>query len=155
VLKYSGEVYRVIEFAVGGSDERQFCSPGFNLPVGSLMRTPYQQYIEYHTSLDNKSFISFDALAKTVETYVAICRVIEMNERYTNKIPYCEPQLGKRGLYPSSVDPIFNRTELHRLLHFLSFADGEMELLEIAERRNESALHYDDIIANCYAADLI
>jgi aminopeptidase-like protein len=155
VLKHSGEEYRVIEFAVGGSDERQYCSPGFNLPVGSLMRTPYQQYIEYHTSLDNKSFISFDALEKTVEMYVAICRVIEMNQRYTNKIPYCEPQLGKRGLYPSSVDPIFNRTELHRLLHFLSFADGEMELLEIAERRNESALHYEEIIANCIAADLI
>jgi len=155
VLKHSGDEHRVIEFAVGGSDERQYCSPGFNFPVGSLMRTPYQQFIEYHTSLDNKSFISFDALAHTVQTYVAICHVIEMNNRYTNKIPFCEPQLGKRGLYPSSVDPIFNRTELHRLLHFLSYADGQNELLDIAERRNESVLLYAEIIANCSKANLI
>jgi aminopeptidase-like protein len=155
VLKYHGEKHSVIEFAVGGSDERQYCSPGFNLPVGSLMRTPYQRYKEYHTSLDNKSFISFDALAETVEAYFKICKVLESNEHYVNAVSHCEPQLGKRGLYPSSVDPLFNRDETHRLLHFLSFADGQRDLIGIAEWRNESALLYESIIDKCKKADLI
>jgi aminopeptidase-like protein len=155
VLKYHGEKHSVIEFAVGGSDERQYCSPGFNLPVGSLMRTPYQRYKEYHTSLDNKSFISFDALAETVEAYFKICNVLESNEHYVNVVSRCEPQLGKRGLYPSSVDPLFNREETHRLLHFLSFADGQRDLIGIAEWRNESALLYESIIEKCKKADLI
>ncbi|RMG78128.1 MAG: DUF4910 domain-containing protein, partial [Bacteroidetes bacterium] len=79
VLKNSGCPYKVIPFAVGGSDERQYCSPGFNFPVGSLMRTPYKQYKEYHTSLDNKSFISFDALEQSVNMYFDICRALELN----------------------------------------------------------------------------
>ena len=155
VLTYQHKQHSVIEFAVGGSDERQYCSPGFNLPVGSLMRTPYQRYPQYHTSLDDKNFISFQALAETVETYFDICRVLESNETFINQIAHCEPQLGKRGLYPSSVDPLFNREETHRLLHFLSFADGEKDLIEIAEWRRESALLYQSIIDNCKQASLI
>jgi aminopeptidase-like protein len=155
ILKYHYPKHKLIEFAVGGSDERQYCSPGFNFPVGSLMRTPYQRYSQYHTSLDNKAFISFDALAETVEAYFSICRLLEVNATYTNRIAHCEPQLGKRGLYPSSVDPLFNREETHRLLHFLSFADGQKDLIEIAQWRDESALLYADVIANCKAAELI
>lgn len=155
ILKHQAHEHQIIDFAVGGSDERQYCSPGFNLPVGSLMRTPYQQYPEYHTSLDNKSFISFKALAETIEVYFDICRVLEMNETPVNTIPYCEPQLGKRGLYPNSVDPIYNRSELHRLLHFLSFADGSHDLIAIAEWRKECALRYGDVISNCRQAGLI
>ena len=155
VLKYHYPQHTVLEFAVGGSDERQYCSPGFNLPVGSLMRTPYQRYREYHTSLDNKSFISFQALAETIEAYQRICHVLERNKKYINQVPHCEPQLGRRGLYPSSVDPLFNREETHRLLHFLSFADGKMDLMDIAEWRKESALLYDNIIQQCAEAHLI
>jgi aminopeptidase-like protein len=155
VLRFTDKKHRVIEFSVGGSDERQYCSPGFNLPVGSLMRTPYQQYREYHTSLDNKSFISFDALEETINTYFDIVRVIELNEKYKNAIAFCEPQLGKRGLYPSGINPLYDRQELHRRLHFLSFADGEKDLLEIAEWRNESALLYENTIRECRAAGLV
>jgi aminopeptidase-like protein len=72
-----------------------------------------------------------------------------------NAVSHCEPQLGKRGLYPSSVDPLFNREETHRLLHFLSFADGQRDLIGIAEWRNESALLYESIIDKCKKADLI
>ena len=154
-LRFHPAPHSIIEFAVGGSDERQYCSPGFNLPVGSLMRTPYQRYAQYHTSLDNKSFISFEALAETVEMYFNICRVLESNLRHKNLIAHCEPQLGKRGLYPSSVDPLFNREETHRLLHFLSFADGQNDLIEIAEWRNEATHHYAGIIENCKQAGLI
>ncbi|MFM7814170.1 MAG: DUF4910 domain-containing protein [Flavobacteriales bacterium] len=147
--------HRILEFSVGGSDERQYCSPGFNLPVGSLMRTPYQQYKEYHTSLDDKSFISFHALAETVKVYTQVVELLELNERYVNRVAQCEPQLGKRGLYPSSVDPLFNREETHRLLHFLSFADGEHDLIDIANLRNESALRYASIIRDCQNVNLI
>jgi aminopeptidase-like protein len=155
ILQHHYPKHTVVEFAVGGSDERQYCSPGFNLPVGSLMRTPYQRYKQYHTSLDNKAFLSFDALAETVHAYNNICLLLESNRKYTNQISHCEPQLGKRGLYPSSVDPLFNREETHRLLHFLSFADGEKDLIDIAEWRGESALLYSDIIENCKKAALI
>jgi aminopeptidase-like protein len=155
ILTHHYPNHSILEFAVGGSDERQYCSPGFNLPVGSLMRTPYQRYKEYHTSLDNKEFISFTALAETVEVYVRICMLLESNLKYVNQISHCEPQLGKRGLYPSSVDPLFNREHTHRLLHFLSFTDGEKDLIEIAEWRNESALLYFDIIDACKTARLI
>ncbi len=155
VLLHSGLPHSVIEFAVGGSDERQFCSPGFNLPVGSLMRTPYQRYREYHTSHDDKNFISFDALEQTVMMYADIVKLIELNEKYTNVISHCEPQLGKRGLYPSSINPVFDRDATHRLLHFLSFADGKMDLIDIAEWRKDSALKYEKIIADCRSAGLI
>jgi aminopeptidase-like protein len=155
ILKHSGKNHRVIEFSVGGSDERQYCSPGFNLPVGSLMRTPYQQYKEYHTSLDDKNFISFEALEETVKMYSDIVKLLELNEKYYNVVSHCEPQLGKRGLYPSGINPLFNRDELHRRLHFLSFADGEKDLIEIAEWRNENALLYEQTVHECRAAGLV
>ena len=155
ILKHHTDNHRILEFSVGGSDERQYCSPGFNLPVGSLMRTPYQQFKEYHTSLDNKEFVSFSAMEETVMQYLRIVKALELNKKYINKIAFCEPQLGKRGLYPDSVDPLFNRTQLHRLLHFLSYADGETSLLEIAEKRNESILDYESVVASCANAGLI
>jgi aminopeptidase-like protein len=154
ILK-QGINHTIIPFSVGGSDERQFCSPGFNLPVGSIIRTPYQKYKEYHTSLDNKSFISFEHLLDTVDVSVQIAQALEMNKVYTNTIPYCEPQLGKRGLYPSSASPEFNREHLHRLLHFLSYADGVNDLIEIAETRGDCVLEYSDIIQQCITAKLI
>jgi aminopeptidase-like protein len=151
----NGINHAIIPFSVGGSDERQFCSPGFNLPVGSIIRTPYQKYKEYHTSLDNKSFISFAHLLDTVNVSIQIVQALEMNKVYTNTIPYCEPQLGKRGLYPSSASPEFNREELHRLLHFLSYSDGVNDLIEIAESRGDCVLEYYSIVGQCKEAKLI
>jgi aminopeptidase-like protein len=147
--------HRGIPFAVGGSDERQYCSPGFNLPVGSIMRTPYQQFAEYHTSADNKDFISFDQLQETIRVCLGICQILELNESYQNSVAFCEPQLGKRGLYPSSVDPKFDRENLHRLLHFLAFADGNTDVISIANHRNDCALQYADIVKQCREAGLI
>ncbi|MCH2197532.1 MAG: DUF4910 domain-containing protein [Flavobacteriales bacterium] len=155
VLRYSGKKHEVIDFAVGGSDERQYCSPGFNLPVGSLMRTPYQRYKEYHTSFDNKDFISFEHMVDTINTYVDFVEVLELNDMYRNEVQFCEPQLGLRGLYPDSVDPDTDRENLHNLLHFLSFADGKTDLIEIAERRKTSALKFKEHVANCRAKGLI
>jgi aminopeptidase-like protein len=155
VLKHQREDYSVVNFAVGGSDERQYCSPGFNLPVGSLMRTSYQAYPEYHTSLDNKDFIDFNALERTVARYTDIARLLELNEKYENAVQFCEPQLGKRGLYPDSVNPDDARDELHKLLHFLSYADGKTDLIEIADERGISALDLGHIIDKCRRVGLI
>lgn len=155
LLAHHTEGHSVIPFAVGGSDERQYCSPGFNLPVGSIIRSRYQTYPEYHTSLDNKDFISFPHLEETVKLCVDLCRMLELNERYTNRIAHCEPQLGKRGLYPSAVNPDDQRDKLHRLLHLLSWADGTRDLEEIAARRGESILDFEEAVNDCRAHGLI
>ena len=85
VLKFQNTAYEILPFRVGGSDERQYCSPGFNFSVGSLMRTPYQQY-KGIIPLDNKSFISFNAMKETIEIYFQIVKAIELNDRYINTI---------------------------------------------------------------------
>ncbi|MES2680982.1 MAG: DUF4910 domain-containing protein [Bacteroidota bacterium] len=142
VLKHQAVPFTVIPFSVGGSDERQYCSPGFNLPVGSLTRSMYQQYKEYHTSLDNKSFISFEAMEQTVATYLAFVKALELNDYYTNTIPFCEPQLGKRNLYPSSVNPLDSREAVHNRMHLLSYADGEHDLIDIAELKGAAVTKF-------------
>ena len=155
VLKYKGDEHIILPFAVGGSDERQYCSPGFNLPVGSLMRTPYQRYDYYHTSKDDKNFISFDALEKTIDRYVDIALAFEKNEFFLNEVQHCEPNMGKRGLYPSAASPDIQRAAVHRMMHLLSFADGEHDLLTIAERRNEGIWEYETAVNNCLNAGII
>jgi aminopeptidase-like protein len=131
--------HAVIPFSVGGSDERQFCSPGYNLPIGSFIRTPYQRYPEYHTSLDNADFISYTAMEESIEILFQMILGIELNETYLNVVPFGEPQLGKRGLYPSSNMPNSDQREsIHQLMHFLNWADGEHDLLEIAEKKGVS-----------------
>lgn len=155
ILRFLDHPHEIIPFAVGGSDERQYCSPGFNMPVGSLTRSMYQRYREYHTSLDNKDFISFSALRQTVEVYFQFIMALELNDKYKSAVQYCEPQLGKRGLYPHSASPDLDRRALHRMLHLLSFADGETELLTIAEKRNESMLEYAGIVEHLRSGGLL
>ena len=118
-------------FPDGGSDERQYCSPGFNLPVGSLVRAMYGTYPEYHTSLDNKELISFDAVSETIDTYEQIARVLEQNCTYHSLQPYGEPQLGRRGLYPTLGGRDADEA-LSALMWLLNYADGEHDLLTVA-----------------------
>lgn len=99
VLRTLNIQHRVINYSPYGYDERQFCSPGFNLPVGSLTRTPFGQYPEYHTSADNLDFVKPEALDGSLKVYQAVIRMLEENERYINTNPKCEPQLGRRKLY--------------------------------------------------------
>jgi aminopeptidase-like protein len=155
VLGIGDEPYDIIPFSVGGSDERQYCSPGFNLPVGSLTRSMYQRYKEYHTSLDNKSFISFDAMARTIDTYFDIVKTLEINRTFRNTMPFCEPQLGKRGLYPASVGPLDQRREIHKMMHLLAFSDGENDIINIAERFGTGAIEFRAQIENLVAAGLL
>ena len=123
-------------FPSGGSDERQYCSPGFNLPVGSLMRSMYGTYPEYHTSGDNKDFISFDAMEQSVQKYLDALYIIENNHIYINKIPFCEPQLGKRDLYPTLGSQKNKKESVEAMMWLLNQADGTRDLIEIGEKSN-------------------
>src|SRR3970282_1278588 len=88
-----------MDFVPYGYDERQFCSPGFNLPVGCFMRTPHGCFPEYHTSADNLDFVRPEYLGDSFEKLTAVLEILERKRGYINKTPKCEPQLGKRGLY--------------------------------------------------------
>lgn len=155
VLKHQKFKYKSIPFSVGGSDERQYCSPGFNMPVGSLTRSIYQSYKEYHTSLDNKDFISFSSMTETIELYFSFIKAFELNDYYLNTNLFCEPQLGKRGLYPYSVNPEINRKKIHNRMHLLSFSDGKKDLIEIAELNNTSIFDFEQDIKDLIKADLL
>ena len=134
ILTQTEKDYIIEDFFPYGSDERQYCSPGFNLPVGSLMRTRYGKYKEYHTSADNKSFISFDAMQKSVEKYIEVVEVIEKNRIYTNQFPFCEPQLDKRGLYPKLATQKEIQEYANAILWLLNQADGTNDLITISRR---------------------
>lgn len=134
VLRDSGEEFGIEDFVPFGYDERQYNSPGFNLAVGSLTRTPYGRYPEYHTSADNLDFVKPAALAGSLRTYLAVVDVLEGNRRYLNLNPKCEPQLGRRGLYRSIGGDEAGRARELALLWVLNLSEGEHDLLAIAER---------------------
>lgn len=126
--------YSAIDFnPADGSDERQYCSPGFDLPVGSIMRTRYNTYPEYHTSDDNKDFISFNAMRDTVHLYLDVCRALESNVTYRNRVMFCEPQLGRYGLYGTLGGTYGPNESQAALLWLLNLADGSRDLLTIAD----------------------
>lgn len=138
VLQASGEEFGVEEFVPFGYDERQYCSPGFNLPVGSLTRTPWGRYPQYHTSADNLDFVRPKALEGSLRTYLAVVDVLEGNRRYLNLNPKCEPQLGRRGLYRTIGGDDAGRTRELALLWVLNLSDGQNDLLDISERSGMS-----------------
>ncbi len=129
-----GKEHGVEDFVPFGYDERQYSSPGFNLPVGSLTRTPYGRYPEYHTSADNLDFIKAESLEGSLKTYLSVMNVLEGNRRYQNLNPNCEPQLGRRGLYRMIGGDDSARQRELALLWVLNLSDGEHGLLDIAER---------------------
>ncbi|NUO96590.1 MAG: DUF4910 domain-containing protein [Nonomuraea sp.] len=128
--------HTLLDFSPYGYDERQYCSPGFNLAVGSLTRTPYGSYPEYHTSADNPDFVRPEAMQDTLETLWTAVRVLEGNRRYQNLSPYGEPQLGARGLYGSLGGRSDTKQAQLAMLWVLNLSDGLHSLLDIAERSN-------------------
>lgn len=136
VLKHSGEPYEVIDFVPYGYDERQYCSPGFNLPVGCFMRGRHGEFPEYHTSADNPQFVKAGQLADSLAKCQAVIDLLENNRTYLNQNPKCEPQLGKRGLYSGQANLEDKRRRDLALLWVLNLSDGENSLLDIAERAN-------------------
>ena len=133
VLSHLTEGPEILEFAPYGYDERQYCSPGFNLEVGCLMRSVWGSFPEYHTSADNLDFIEPRCLTESLRVCLAILDVLENNRRYRNLNPFCEPQLGRRGLY-SSIGGVPIASEINARLWVLNLSDGENALLDIAER---------------------
>jgi len=155
VLRHRNIPYHAVEFSPFGYDERQFASPGINIPVGRLTRTPNGAYPEYHTSADNLSLITPSALADSLKAYCAIFALIENNHVYQSKLPYCEPQLGKRGLYRTTGGHGNPEQRQMAILWVLNQANGQHDLLEIAER---SGLQFEIIAgaaAELAAADII
>jgi aminopeptidase-like protein len=136
VLKKSGDTFEVREFSPYGYDERQFCSPGFNLPVGCFMRTPHAQFPEYHTSADNLNLVQPEFLANSFSKCLAILQVLERNRVYLNQNPKCEPQLGKRGIYSHIGGQTDGKAQELALLWVLNLSDGKNSLLDITERSN-------------------
>ncbi|MFF0867855.1 DUF4910 domain-containing protein [Nonomuraea sp. NPDC003560] len=128
--------HTLLDFSPYGYDERQYCSPGFDLPVGSLTRTPYGGYPEYHTSADDPDFVRPEAMEDTLETLWSAVRVLEGNRRYQNLSPYGEPQLGARGLYGSLGGRSDTKQAQMAMLWVLNLSDGRHSLLDIAERSN-------------------
>ena len=132
VLKHSGSAWTKQEFFPYGYDERQYCSPGFDLPVGCLMRSPHGSFPEYHTSADNLDFVQPRFLAETLRQYLDIVEVLEHNRVYVNLNPKCEPQLGKRGLYQEIGGDNEAAKKQLAMLWVLNLSDGKHSLLDIA-----------------------
>ena len=148
------DAYKVHDFFPdGGSDERQYCSPGFNLPVGSLMRTMYRDYAEYHTSMDDKNFIDFNAMSDTVGVYAKIMETLEQSEVWDRVDSRCEPQLSKHGLYPSlgTID----REQISAMMWVLNYSDGTREIAEIARLSGLSIDQISNAAQQCAKAGLI
>lgn len=142
VLKHSAVDYEIFDFTPYDYDERQYCSPGFNLPVGSLTRTPHDRYAENHTSADNLDFVRPECLGDSFSRYLSVVEVLEKNGMYINANPKCEPQLGKRGLYGAlGGKKDASKFEI-AMFWVLNFSDGHHSLLDIAER---SGLSFDVI----------
>jgi aminopeptidase-like protein len=136
VLRHHCESAGVLEFSPYGYDERQYCSPGFNLPVGCLMRSVWGTFPEYHTSADDLDFIQPASLAESLRLCTTIVDIFEENRRYRNLNPFCEPQLGRRNLYRSTGGGAI-AAEINARLWVLNLSDGEHSLLDIAERSGQ------------------
>ena len=134
VLATSTAAHEVRDFHPYGYDERQFCSPGFNLAVGSLSRSTHGEFPEYHTSADNLDFVSADTLRESLNVYLRVVEVLEANALYRNLSPFGEPQLGKRGLYGAVGALDQQPIDVMTILWVLNQSDGEHSLLDIAER---------------------
>jgi aminopeptidase-like protein len=154
VLKWTAPDYVSYTWLDRGSDERQYCAPGVDLPIASILRTKYGEYPEYHTSLDNLDNVvtpkgldgGYWALREAIE-------LVEKNRIYKNNV-LCEPQLGKRGLYPThSNKKSAEQTKV--MMNLLSLCDGEHSLLDIADKINVPAKDLYEIVKKLVFHDLI
>jgi aminopeptidase-like protein len=158
VLERSGRSFELRPFTPYGYDERQYGSPGYNLPFGCFMRGIHGEFPEYHTDADNLDFIRPEHLADSLCCLADVVDTVEMNGRFLNLKPKGEPQLGRRGLYTAYGAPAERRAFEIALLWVLNFSDGEHSLLEIARqsgyplvvvRRAADALVEAGLLAPC------
>lgn len=137
VLKFhTNNTFKTYSFLQRGSDERQYSSVGVDLPIVSLMRSKYGEYKEYHTSLDNLNFISPDGLNGGYLIHKMAIEILEKNEIYKTKF-ICEPQLGKRGLYPLQSDKNSHK-KVELMMNIIAYSDGKKNILDISEEINSN-----------------
>ena len=136
VLQNLNHEFKEYSWLDRGSDERQYCSPGVDLPFSSLMRTKYGEFPEYHTSLDDLNFISPEGLLGGLKMYLKVVEILEHN-RYWKINTLCEPQLSKRGLYHTIGNAVSPSTSHYRdIWNILSHLDGNHDLKEISDKCN-------------------
>ena len=133
ILRQRDEPFNHWTYARRASDERQYCAPGVELPVASVMRSKYHDYPEYHTSLDDLEFVRPEHMQESHDIYLGILQTLEANRVYRTTVP-CEPQLGPRGLYPNLGDRTHQEAALYDRMALLAYADGKTDLIEIAEK---------------------
>ncbi|MBF0551017.1 MAG: DUF4910 domain-containing protein [Deltaproteobacteria bacterium] len=153
VLKHLAPGYATYSFLDRGSDERQYCSVGIDLPVVSLMRTMYGAFPEYHTSLDNLSVISPVGLGGAYRAILSCLDLLEENYTYRMTCPG-EPQLGKRGLYPT-LSTRENATIVRNLSNVMAYADGDHDLIALAERTEVFAEELLPVVKSLLSAGLL
>ena len=140
VLGNSDQNFDTLPFDPLGSDERQYSSPGFNLPVGVMMRTPFSKYPQYHTSLDNKSLMNFDKMVDLIKVIGDIVKSFDLNAPYVNQIKYGEPFLGKRNLFEDLSTKLSHSDLITLRMRLLNYLDGERDLLSICDKYGYSIL---------------
>lgn len=153
VLGHLAPNFKRYTFMDRGSDERQYCAPGVDLPIATIMRSKYGEYPEYHTSLDDLSLVTpagleggFIALRHAIE-------VIEKNGRLKTQL-LCEPQLGKRGLYPT-LSTKQTKKEVSAMMNLIAYCDGNLTLLEIADRIGEPLWELTPIVKKLISHELL
>ena len=153
VLKDLESEFREYSWLDRGSDERQYNAPGIDLPIASLMRSKYGEYPEYHTSLDNLDLITPAGLAGGLEMLKMAVNILESNGYWRVKV-LCEPQLGKRGLYPNTSTKASGAL-VRNQMNVISYLDGELDLLQIADKCKISYSEAQTIIERLNSAGLI
>ena len=145
----------LVDFSPYGYDERQFCSPGFDLGVGRLSRRVHGEYPEYHTSNDNLEFVTGASVADAVAVVLEILDLIDRNERVVSRRQFGEPQLGRRGLYSSTGGAIDSRSIETAYLWVLNLADGNHDLIDMATRSGLSPDAIVEAVRRLVAAELL
>jgi aminopeptidase-like protein len=153
VLKEMKIDYKHYSFLERGSDERQYCSPGIDLPVCSVMRSKYDTYPEYHTSLDNMDYISSQGLQLSYDIYEMIINTIENNNIYISNV-LGEPQLGKRNLYPN-ISTKQSGNCFRNMMDILTYLDGSNDLIDVSKITGVNYLDVKDIIEKFKIHNLI
>jgi aminopeptidase-like protein len=154
VLKWTDPNYKSYSWLERGSDERQYCSPGIDLPIASIMRTKYGQYPEYHTSLDDlENVVTPSGLEGGYTVLKKAIEAIEKNKIYKIKV-ICEPQMGKRGLYPTLSSKKSDK-KVKLMMNLISFCDGKNSLLDIADELCIPIWDLYDIVDNLLQHDLL
>ena len=153
VLRYQTEHYSTYSFLKRGSDERQYNAPGIDLPVVCYCRSKFGEYLEYHTSADDMSLVSPAGFQGSYEVMTQVVQALEANAKYQLKV-LCEPQLGKRGLYPT-ISQKGSYDEVKAMVDFLAYADGKNDLIDVSDRIGVAVADLFSIVRKMDEADLI